>query len=371
MAMLQGMGKARRGLSLIYKILANEIKYAALDSKKVEQHPPIWDVNNKKYSDRHAKNEIWKQIILTLYPEWDTLTPKLKKQIGKDVRNRWRSVRDQFRKSLNDLGKSGSSPPKRKLPSSDLLQFLNIGRELRQTDGNIPTQESACEDSNPLPSSASEDEIDTSQDVSVSQAAPCSQGDGHPSTSSGGPRRKGRAHFQTKTHSGSVMPTVMEKEALNMITRVEKEDHWDRLVGSIAEQIRQLPESRQWLSIPPIFELLTLFGNPSPIPNNAEILFTMRNLFEKYSNANIGERDTYRSNTETSYIGPRSTRMGGTHMTQSLERATSSHIQDASTSQGSFMELLTSSPLPSPGITKVSLTSQLSQLYDTQKSHSA
>ncbi|XP_069826986.1 uncharacterized protein [Dendropsophus ebraccatus] len=331
----------------------------------VKQQPSIWNVNHPKYRDRHSKNDIWKHICKTLYPEWNTLTPWLKKQIGKDVRNRWRSVRDQFRKYENDLGKRGSLPPKRKTSYSDILQFLHTGRELRQTEGNIPTQESVFEDSNPLPSSGSGQDIATSQDVTDGQAGTSSPVDAQPSTSAAGPQCQARARVHSKSNTCSLMPTAMGCEALNMIESVEKEDHWDHLGCVVAERIRQLPESRQWVSVPPMFELLNLFGKPHPIPDNAEILLTLKHLFEKHNNSNIGV-ENYCLNTVNTTIGQNNTRMAVAQISQSLEMSNSSHMQGNTSSRVSFMELRNSTPLQSPGITQVSLTAQFSQLYEIQ-----
>ncbi|XP_077132414.1 uncharacterized protein LOC143787502 [Ranitomeya variabilis] len=52
-----------------------------------------------------------------------------------DVRKRWRSVTDQFIKSQKTP--SGSSPPRKRVPFADQLQFILSSRCLRRTEGNV------------------------------------------------------------------------------------------------------------------------------------------------------------------------------------------------------------------------------------------
>ncbi|KAG9461605.1 hypothetical protein GDO78_016276 [Eleutherodactylus coqui] len=66
-----------------------------------------------------------------MYPDWDNATAALQSEILNDVKNRWRSVRDRFKKYEKDCEKSGSSPSKKKCAYCDELAFLRSGRELR------------------------------------------------------------------------------------------------------------------------------------------------------------------------------------------------------------------------------------------------
>ncbi|XP_077149425.1 uncharacterized protein LOC143812450 [Ranitomeya variabilis] len=72
-----------------------------------------------------------------MVPDWDKYPGPTQQKIDKDVRQRWRSIRDRFNKFLNDCSKSGSSPSKTKFPFSEELQFIVTSRTLRKTEGNM------------------------------------------------------------------------------------------------------------------------------------------------------------------------------------------------------------------------------------------
>ncbi|XP_066445701.1 sericin-2-like [Eleutherodactylus coqui] len=55
----------------------------------------------------------------------------------KDVKNRWRSVRERFKKFEKDLEKSGASPSKNNCTHYDKLTFLRTSRELHPSSGNV------------------------------------------------------------------------------------------------------------------------------------------------------------------------------------------------------------------------------------------
>ncbi|XP_077113896.1 uncharacterized protein LOC143769258 [Ranitomeya variabilis] len=72
-----------------------------------------------------------------MFPDWDKYPGPTQRQIDKDVRQRWRSIRDRFTKFLNECSKSGSSPTKTKFPFSEELQFIVTSRTLRKTERNM------------------------------------------------------------------------------------------------------------------------------------------------------------------------------------------------------------------------------------------
>ncbi|CAJ0927813.1 unnamed protein product [Ranitomeya imitator] len=55
-----------------------------------------------------------------------------------DVKKRWRSVTDRFIKSLKTP--SGSSPPRKRVPFADQLQFILGSWSLRRTESNVYAQ---------------------------------------------------------------------------------------------------------------------------------------------------------------------------------------------------------------------------------------
>ncbi|CAJ0948125.1 unnamed protein product [Ranitomeya imitator] len=102
----------------------------------IEQHPEVWDRSSEKY--KGAKRDAWPKIVTALFPEWPNLPTQQQTQILGDVKTRWRSVTDRYLKSLKTP--SGSSPPRKRVPYGDQLQFILGSRSLRRTESNVSAQ---------------------------------------------------------------------------------------------------------------------------------------------------------------------------------------------------------------------------------------
>ncbi|XP_077127833.1 uncharacterized protein LOC143783313 [Ranitomeya variabilis] len=102
----------------------------------IEKHPEVWDRSHENY--KGSKRDAWPKIVTTLFPEWPNLSKQWQTTILGDVRKRWRSVTDRFMKSLKTP--SGSSPPRKRVPYADQLQFILGSRSLRRTESNVCAQ---------------------------------------------------------------------------------------------------------------------------------------------------------------------------------------------------------------------------------------
>ncbi|KAM4019526.1 uncharacterized protein ACNLHF_000229 isoform 1-T1 [Anomaloglossus baeobatrachus] len=105
--------------------------------RMVECRPGLWDTACDEYHNKYKRHDWWTQICRELFPLLDEADKKLQFQIDKDVRNRWRSVKDRFQKDQAKANLSGSAAPSKKILFEDELQFLNTGRRLRPTEGNM------------------------------------------------------------------------------------------------------------------------------------------------------------------------------------------------------------------------------------------
>ncbi|KAM3930894.1 uncharacterized protein RB166_004371 [Leptodactylus fuscus] len=81
--------------------------------ESVEAHPNLYEKKDPLYSDRHARDASWITVCQALYPDWATLSREMKDRIERDVRKRWKSVRDRFLKDIKKVEKSGASPSKK------------------------------------------------------------------------------------------------------------------------------------------------------------------------------------------------------------------------------------------------------------------
>ncbi|XP_073446731.1 uncharacterized protein [Dendrobates tinctorius] len=102
---------------------------------QIEKHPEVWDRASAAYKGSYNKRDAWPAIVTEIYPRWPDLPRAGQKQIMDDVKNRWRSITDRLVKSMKTP--SGSSPPRKKVPYADQLQFILTSRNVRRMDGNI------------------------------------------------------------------------------------------------------------------------------------------------------------------------------------------------------------------------------------------
>ncbi|KAM4035001.1 uncharacterized protein ACNLHF_021715 isoform 2-T2 [Anomaloglossus baeobatrachus] len=116
----------------------------AIDVRKliglVETMPQLWNSAAEGYRDRHERNMCWTSVCRDLYPEWDDADCQLQYEIERDVRKRWRSVRDRFHKFHATAASSGSTFCKKKY-FYEQLQFLLTRRTLRHTESNVASTE--------------------------------------------------------------------------------------------------------------------------------------------------------------------------------------------------------------------------------------
>ncbi|XP_077126978.1 uncharacterized protein LOC143782897 [Ranitomeya variabilis] len=128
--------------------------------------PAIWDPADEAYKDKYARDNCWTRVFRDLYPDYDGYNCALQLKINKDVKQRWRSVRDRFQKMQSNLLKSGSSPTKGNFSLYEDRTFLLTSRTLRSTEGNIPAPEPG-EDSTPETSGTSESADDAPGSIPV------------------------------------------------------------------------------------------------------------------------------------------------------------------------------------------------------------
>ncbi|XP_073422368.1 uncharacterized protein [Dendrobates tinctorius] len=102
---------------------------------QIEKHPEVWDRASAAYKGSYNKRDAWPAIVTEIYPRWPDLPRAGQKQIMDDVKNRWRSITDRLVKSMKTP--SGSSPPRKKVPYADQLQFILTSRNVQRMDGNI------------------------------------------------------------------------------------------------------------------------------------------------------------------------------------------------------------------------------------------
>ncbi|KAG8572165.1 hypothetical protein GDO81_011951 [Engystomops pustulosus] len=108
------------------------------------------------------------EIFKEIHTNWQTMDVIESKRLDADIRNRWRSMRDRFRKDHSMYEKSGSLPCKiKKYIHYDELLFLAPSRTLRKTHGNIPHAEPSTSQENVDHEHSSDDPMEENQEADM------------------------------------------------------------------------------------------------------------------------------------------------------------------------------------------------------------
>ncbi|RXG51670.1 hypothetical protein Avbf_07392 [Armadillidium vulgare] len=90
----------------------------------VEQNPPIWDRRTKDYTDRVLRDKCWYLVGENMFDGWMVLTDEAKQEQVKEMKKKWRHIRDSYLKYINQ-GKHGEpASKKKKYVYADALMFL-------------------------------------------------------------------------------------------------------------------------------------------------------------------------------------------------------------------------------------------------------
>ncbi|XP_032664068.1 uncharacterized protein LOC116840870 isoform X2 [Odontomachus brunneus] len=95
--------------------------------EEIERRPAIYDVSRGEYNDRNAKMNAWDEVCQVMVPNWARLTDEERNVEEKNLRGKWRNIRDYFMKELK-LQKSQQTGPagrkRKKYMYFDRLMFL-------------------------------------------------------------------------------------------------------------------------------------------------------------------------------------------------------------------------------------------------------
>ncbi|CAJ0953034.1 unnamed protein product [Ranitomeya imitator] len=235
-----------------------------------------------------------------------------------DVRKIWRSVTDRFIKSLKTP--SGSSPPRKREPFADQLQFILGSRSLRRTESNVygqtpPDHEGdtsehnigeevedcriVSQDSPGNMSSAgtSEDLTDTfgvmaipantgevseSNDASTASDAASSCGGGvsrHMGMGAASARPVALRRAAPKKSKKSQVIKNLTSRTLNLLDNSGKQDEHDKFGSLLADRIRTLPRDKQQIYMTAANCLLTSIDGTSTLPPAQYIMMGIFNIF--------------------------------------------------------------------------------------------
>lgn len=90
----------------------------------VRENPAIWDKGSKHYSDRNLKERSWYIVGESMFDAWEELPDLERQEQVKEIKNKWRHIRDSFGKYINQIHSGDIVHKKRKYIYADALSFL-------------------------------------------------------------------------------------------------------------------------------------------------------------------------------------------------------------------------------------------------------
>ncbi|XP_069836819.1 uncharacterized protein [Dendropsophus ebraccatus] len=216
----------------------------------VQSHPELWDPSHRGYSDRQGKTAAWSSVCRYLYPEWDSFDSRDKGILDNDVRRRWRSARDQFRREIVQREfQNGAVPPSKKpyvyleelmflVPVLDLRPAVSNGAEADVQTAQEPQMgESELEIPASTPAGGASDPSDSGRSFSEEPPTPAT------SAYQCVLPLQFRGRKDKKGNSCSASVDTVDSQVLAYLQRNIEEDSEDAFVRSLGSYIRKVPES--------------------------------------------------------------------------------------------------------------------------------
>ncbi|XP_069618542.1 uncharacterized protein [Ranitomeya imitator] len=101
-----------------------------------EARGPLWDSRDPRHADQGILRRLWLEVAQSLWDGFDSASPKAKASFLKQLRTRWRSMKDRFRRGLKKEGQthSGAAASRTSVYKYNrILQFLRPVLESRET----------------------------------------------------------------------------------------------------------------------------------------------------------------------------------------------------------------------------------------------
>ncbi|KAF7988618.1 hypothetical protein HCN44_001191 [Aphidius gifuensis] len=68
--------------------------------KEIRKRKVLYDINCIEYNDRAVKTQAWLDVGKAMIPDWDNMNDEERLNEEKNLRNKWRNIRDYFIKEL-------------------------------------------------------------------------------------------------------------------------------------------------------------------------------------------------------------------------------------------------------------------------------
>ncbi|XP_075690583.1 uncharacterized protein LOC142658855 [Rhinoderma darwinii] len=267
---------------------------------EVGVRPALWNKSCSEYTDRQLRRQAWNQVCKALYPVWGGFTQYKQGIIEKDVKTRWKTVRDRFFKHLREIERNGSSPSRHpKCPFYDELLFLLPNRSLRSSEGNYRDRESLADDqaeqeeqweSKHTPTLSMEVKEEP-EDEPEDQAGPSSVATppldettaaAYVTTTTARPAfptRTGTTRMWSRRNLQAMDRRLeVESEALSLMRRVDVDDDCDFFGYGIAYRCRQMRRDIRDNFISYVYAAANVFNSANPLPELGDLINHLRSV---------------------------------------------------------------------------------------------
>ncbi|XP_075190099.1 uncharacterized protein LOC142290037 [Anomaloglossus baeobatrachus] len=102
---------------------------------EVREREPLWNMGDRRHADSVVTRRLWEEVCREVVTGWEDLNPRAQNRARQKVQNRWRSIRERFKKELNKemLAPSGSGGRVSRYKYFRVLAFLRTTMAYRST----------------------------------------------------------------------------------------------------------------------------------------------------------------------------------------------------------------------------------------------
>ncbi|XP_044141669.1 uncharacterized protein LOC122931660 [Bufo gargarizans] len=271
----------------------------------VQERPELWDTRSSAYQDRVRKEISWEKVARRLKPrEWDKEDNRGRAELVKNVKVRWNSCRDQFRRELNEKGRSGEgTSKKRPYIYTQQLSFLRPVMELRPTVDNLEESEDSDVGGEETPAFFSPE--------SSPQHSPAVETTEQPMATSGGeperpqPRQQPRRRRNARQSSSELATREMiDARVIQFLAQRRTNGHEEIMLRGLAPMLKLVPQASQQQCVASLALVLKMFS----LPYQRDILFDINHLLQKYMVASNQQPPSFQQAQHTCHghhsVGP-------------------------------------------------------------------
>ncbi|XP_068111924.1 DNA ligase 1-like [Hyperolius riggenbachi] len=115
----------------------------------IQARPELWDIGSDGYNNSILKSQSWEAVTSHFFQDFPQRSSETRSKMLKEMKKKWKSLRDRFKKDLKFERKSRSeqTPIKYKYhPLFHKMSFLISSLEKRLTSGNVENEEEEEDD---------------------------------------------------------------------------------------------------------------------------------------------------------------------------------------------------------------------------------